>query len=359
MTQEISASVPVRPARDALTGQAALITGAARRVGASIARMLHAAGADVVLHYRSSADDAAALARELNDSRPGSAALAECDLLQLAQLPGLVAGAISAFGGLDILVNNASTFYPTPLGDIGEIDWDDLVGTNLKAPLFLAQAAAPALHERRGLIINVTDIHGLRPLRRYPVYSLAKAGLIMLTKSLARELGPHVRVNAVAPGPVMWAEDAPDPALQLQPRFIALETPVQQQVQVHRARRPARRPARPPAARLDRLQPREHLTHRQRGVEAGHQIDEVITLEPHGAIAVPGREACTGKLARELGHRPREVAFGRDIAAGGDIDFGHRVRSGPRRGRRRSQGRRAHARSPRRRRASCGWRRAC
>ena len=201
-------------ARGALTGKAALITGAARRVGASIARTLHAAGADVVLHYRSSADDAAALMRELNDSRPGSAALAECDLLEVAQLPALVAAATGAFGGLDILVNNASTFYPTPLGDIGEIDWDDLVGTNLKAPLFLAQAAAPALHERRGLIINVADIHGLKPLRRYPVYSLAKAGLIMLTKSLARELGPHVRVNAVAPGPVMWPEDAPDKALQ-------------------------------------------------------------------------------------------------------------------------------------------------
>ena|SRR5438270_10714889 len=214
MTQDISASVPVRPARDALTGQAALITGAARRVGASIARMLHAAGADVVLHYRSSADDAAALMGELNAARPGSAALAECDLLQVELLPALVAAATGAFGGLDILVNNASTFYPTPLGDIGEIDWDDLVGTNLKAPLFLAQAAAPALKERRGLIINVADIHGLRPLRRYPVYSLAKAGLIMLTKSLARELGPHVRVNAVAPGPVMWAEDAPDKALQ-------------------------------------------------------------------------------------------------------------------------------------------------
>src|ERR1700731_2304488 len=202
-------------ARGALTGKAALITGAARRVGASIARTLHAAGADVVLHYRSSADDAAALMSELNDSRPGSATLAECDLLEIEQLPALVAAATGAFGGLDILVNNASTFYPTPLGDIGEIDWDDLVGTNLKAPLFLAQAAAPALHERRGLIINVADIHGLKPLRRYPVYSVAKAGLIMLTKSLARELAPHVRVNAVAPGPVMWPEDGLDPALQL------------------------------------------------------------------------------------------------------------------------------------------------
>src|SRR6202140_4888108 len=187
--------------------------------GTGSARRAHRQGG---AHYRRGAargrqhraDDAAALMSELNDSRPGSAALAECDLLEVAQLPALVAAATGAFGGLDILVNNASTFYPTPLGDIGEIDWDDLVGTNLKAPLFLAQAAAPALHERRGLIINVADIHGIKPLRRYPVYSLAKAGLIMLTKSLARELGPHVRVNAVAPGPVMWPEDAPDKALQ-------------------------------------------------------------------------------------------------------------------------------------------------
>ena len=129
-------------AGSALTGKAVLVTGAARRVGASIARALHAAGADVLLHYRSSADDAAALAAELNGVRPRSAALAECDLLETARLPGLVAAATRAFGGLDILVNNASTFYPTPVGDIAEMHWDDLVGTNLKAPLFLAQAAA-------------------------------------------------------------------------------------------------------------------------------------------------------------------------------------------------------------------------
>jgi pteridine reductase len=202
------------PSAHALAGQTVLVTGAARRVGAAIARLLHAAGANVVVHYRSSADDAAALARELNGARPASATLAECDLLEIAQLPALVAAASRAFGGLDILVNNASTFYPTPVGDITEIDWDDLIGTNLKAPLFLAQAAAPLLHERRGLIINLADIHGLKPLRRYPVYSLAKAGLIMLTKSLARELGPHVRVNAVAPGPVMWPDGGLDPELQ-------------------------------------------------------------------------------------------------------------------------------------------------
>src|SRR6267378_1750716 len=151
-------------ARGALTGKAALITGAARRVGASIARTLHAAGADVVLHYRSSADDADALMHELNDSRPGSAALAECDLLEVAQLPALVAAATGVFGGLDILVNNASTFYPTPLGDIGEIDWDDLVGTNLKAPLFLAQAAAPlsGVQPRQGGTHHADQIPGAR-----------------------------------------------------------------------------------------------------------------------------------------------------------------------------------------------------
>jgi len=198
----------------ALKGKTALVTGASRRVGAAIVRALHGAGANVLLHYRSSADDAAALERELNAARAGSARTVEGDLLEVAQLPELVRAASAAFGGLDILVNNASTFYPTPLGDITAIDWDDLIGTNLRAPLFLAQAAAPLLHEARGLIVNLADIHGVMPLRRYPVYSVAKAGLIMLTKSLARELGPHVRVNAVAPGPVMWAEDGPDAALR-------------------------------------------------------------------------------------------------------------------------------------------------
>lgn len=197
-----------------LAGKTALVTGAARRVGAAIVRVLHGAGANVLIHYRSSAEDAQRLAAELNATREHSVSLAACDLLDVTQHAGLIAAARQAFGGLDILVNNASTFYPTPLGDLTEIDWDDLVGTNLKAPLFLAQAAAAALHERGGLIINLADIHGMRPLRRYPVYSVAKAGVIMLTLSLARELGPHVRVNAVAPGPVMWAEDGMDAALQ-------------------------------------------------------------------------------------------------------------------------------------------------
>ena len=197
-----------------LAGKAALITGAARRVGATIARALHAAGASIVLHHRSSAEEAAALAQQLNGVRPGSATLAQCDLLDASAVAELAHTAATAFGGLDILVNNASSFYPTPVGDIDEDDWNDLIGTNLKAPLFLAQAAAPALRERDGLIVNLADIHGMRPLRRHPVYSVAKAGLIMLTKSLARELGPQVRVNAIAPGPVMWPENGLDAALQ-------------------------------------------------------------------------------------------------------------------------------------------------
>ncbi|HXY76272.1 MAG TPA: pteridine reductase [Steroidobacteraceae bacterium] len=215
MARKTPASIPQPSAAGVtLEGKTALVTGAARRVGATIARALHRAGANLVLHYRSSAEDAAALERELNGVRANSAVCAECDLLDIAQLPSLIARATRAFGALDILVNNASTFYPTPLGDVTEIDWDDLIGTNLKVPLFLAQAAASALHERRGLIINLADIHGMRPLRRFPVYSVAKAGVIMLTKSLAREMGPHVRVNAVAPGPVMWPEDGLDSALQ-------------------------------------------------------------------------------------------------------------------------------------------------
>jgi pteridine reductase len=209
MSAEIPRSIPVT-----LSGKVVLITGAARRVGAEIARVLHAAGANVLLHYHCSAEDAAALAGELNALRPDSARASGCDLLDVAQLPELVSQAVHAFGGLDLLINNASTFYPTPVGGITEIDWDDLLGTNLKAPLFLAQAANAALRERAGLILNIADIHGMRPLRRYPVYSIAKAGLIMLTKSLAREMGPQVRVNAVAPGPVMWPADGLDKQLQ-------------------------------------------------------------------------------------------------------------------------------------------------
>jgi pteridine reductase len=205
---------PTVPSGRPLAGKSVLITGAAKRVGAAIARMLHGAGASIVLHYRGSVNEADALAADLNRIRAGSATAVQADLLATARLPALIERAQRAHGRLDILVNNASSFYPTLLGEITEREWDDLIGTNLKAPLFLAQAAATPLKLSRGLILNIVDIHGLRPLRRHAVYSVAKAGLIMLTKSLARELGPHVRVNAIAPGPVMWPESGADDELQ-------------------------------------------------------------------------------------------------------------------------------------------------
>jgi len=189
-----------------LENQVVLITGGARRVGAAIVRTLHAAGADIMLHYRSSGAAAAALGAELNDLRPHSVALHAADLQSAAAPDALVAAALAAFGRIDILINNASSFYPTPVGSITAAQWDDLMGSNLKAPLFLSQAAAPALRAAKGLIINLIDIHGLRPLKEHPVYSAAKAGLAMLTRSLARELGPEVRVNGIAPGPVLWPE---------------------------------------------------------------------------------------------------------------------------------------------------------
>jgi pteridine reductase len=197
-----------------LAGKSALVTGAARRVGAAIARELHAQGANVLIHHRASTAEARALATSLNAVRAGSAALAQAELRDTASLAGLVEHTVRAFGRLDILVNNASAFYPTPLGEITEAEWDELVGANLKAPLFLAQAAAAELRRTQGLIVNIVDIHALRPLKRHTVYSITKAGLAMLTRALARELGPAIRVNGVAPGPVLWPEDEIDPALK-------------------------------------------------------------------------------------------------------------------------------------------------
>lgn len=191
----------------ALKGKVALITGGGKRVGAAMVRRLHAHGAQVLVHCNRSMTAAEALTAELNAVRPDSAAVTRLDLLQIGKLDSLVKEAESIFGGLDILINNASTFYPTPVGEITLEHWQDLLGSNLQAPLFLSQAAAPLLQQREGLIINIVDIHGVRPLRQYSTYSIAKAGLIMLTKSLARELAPQVRVNGIAPGPVMWPED--------------------------------------------------------------------------------------------------------------------------------------------------------
>jgi pteridine reductase len=193
-----------------LSGKTVLITGGARRVGAAIARELHAAGANVAIHYRKSAGDADSLAVELNTSRPRSAATVQADLLDLERLPGLIEFAVRSFGALDVLVNNTSTFHATKVGEITPAAWDDLLGTNLKAPLFLSQAAVPALRKSGGLILNIVDIHALRPLRHYTVYCAAKAGLHMLTRSLAKELGPEIRVNGIAPGPVLWPEGQDD-----------------------------------------------------------------------------------------------------------------------------------------------------
>lgn len=189
-----------------LMGKTALISGGARRVGAEIARTLHDQGMNLVIHYRASKDDAHALKTELEHHRPNSVALAQGDLLDVASLPGVVEAAAAAFGRLDALVNNASSFYPTPVGSATEHQWEDLIGTNLKAPFFLAQAAWPHLKKTHGCIVNIADIHADRPIKRYPIYSAAKAGLVMLTKSLARELAPEVRVNAIAPGTIMWPE---------------------------------------------------------------------------------------------------------------------------------------------------------
>jgi pteridine reductase len=193
-----------------LAGQTALITGAARRVGAQLVRALHAEGANLAIHCHRSLEAAESLAAELNAVRPASAEVLGADLRDASQPERLVAQTCERFGGLNLLINNASSFYPTPLGSITLSQWQDLMGTNLQAPLFMAQAAAPPLKASRGAIINIVDIHGLRPLLDHTVYSTAKAGLIMLTRALARELAPEVRVNAVAPGAVLWPEAGMD-----------------------------------------------------------------------------------------------------------------------------------------------------
>jgi len=183
-----------------------LITGGAKRVGAAICRRLHASGAKLMLHYRASAGEARLLQAELNGVRADSVALIQADLLDLAKLSSLVDQTVMRFGRLDALVNNASSFFSTPMGEIQPAQWDDLMGTNVRAPLFLAQAAAAPLKKSQGAIVNISDIHAERPLRNYVVYSIAKSALTGLTRSLARELAPDVRVNAIAPGAILWPE---------------------------------------------------------------------------------------------------------------------------------------------------------
>jgi len=194
----------------------ALITGAARRIGATIARRLHQVGYRVVIHYQHSEQDAQQLAAELNQQRPDSAICLQADLCDNDALDPLALAAQQQWRRLDLLVNNASSFYPTPIAQINDADWNALIGSNLKAPLWLSKALAPMLRQQQGSIVNIVDVHAQRPLQNYPLYSIAKAGLAMLTQSLAKELAPHIRVNGVAPGPILPPEGAAkrDPATE-------------------------------------------------------------------------------------------------------------------------------------------------
>ncbi|MHB1941606.1 MAG: pteridine reductase [Acidiferrobacteraceae bacterium] len=197
-----------------LQGKVVLVTGGARRVGAAIARCLHAEGMSLVIHYRHSEREALALKEDLERTRPESVRLVMGALGADAVARQIIRDAIAAFGRLDALVNNASAFYPTPLGQVTENEWEDLMASNLKAPFFLAQAASAELRAREGCIVNLVDIHAERPLKNYPVYSIAKAGLAMMTWSMARELAPEVRVNGVAPGTILWPERAVDEVIK-------------------------------------------------------------------------------------------------------------------------------------------------
>ena len=191
-----------------LDGRLALVTGAAKRIGAVIARTLHAAGANVAIHYNRSGSEADQLAADLNRRRAKSAFTVAADMRDIAAVQRMAAQVLERTGGrLDVLVNNASNFYPTPIGTITLEQWDDLFGSNLKAPLFLSQALVPALRAARGVIVNIVDVHSQRPLRDHPVYGPAKAGLAMLTRSLAKDLGPDIRVNGVSPGAILWPDE--------------------------------------------------------------------------------------------------------------------------------------------------------
>jgi pteridine reductase len=208
-------------------GKVVLITGGAKRVGAAICRRLHGAGANLMLHYRASAGEARLLQAELNHQRKDSVALIQADLLDLGKVPSLIDQTVQSFGRLDALINNAASFYPTPIGEITLEDWENLIGADLRAPLFISQAATPALKKTLGAIVNITDIHAERPLKNYILYSIAKAGLVGLTRSLARELAPEIRVNAVAPGPILWPDD--DAFDELSRQRIISHTPLRRE----------------------------------------------------------------------------------------------------------------------------------
>ncbi|MGR8998323.1 MAG: pteridine reductase [Gammaproteobacteria bacterium] len=184
-----------------------LITGAAQRIGAACARLLHSEGCNVFLHYRSSQEAALRLCAELNEIRTDSAKLMRADLLDRAELKAVAKAASMAWDGIDVLVNNASSFYPTPVASVTEQQWDELLGSNLKAPFFLTKLLSETLSKNNGCIINIVDIYAERGLPGYPVYSIAKAGLAAMTRILAKELGPAIRVNGVAPGAILWPDN--------------------------------------------------------------------------------------------------------------------------------------------------------
>jgi len=193
-----------------LNNKTYLVTGGARRIGAEIVKDLHANGANLLIHYRHSSKAAKALGEKLNLIRPNSVVLHQADLGDIKKLNSAIKKALNAFGQLDGLINNASSFYPTPLDKATEEDWDALFNSNLKGAFFLSQAALPYLKKSKGVIINITDIFAEQPMPQHNLYCAAKAGLLMLTKSLAMDLAPHVRVNAVAPGAILWPEQNPD-----------------------------------------------------------------------------------------------------------------------------------------------------
>jgi pteridine reductase len=205
MSEQVASSQAARQ-RPSLNGKVALITGAAHRIGERIARLLHAEGMDLALHYHRSREAAEALQQELQSQRQGSVQLVQANLCDIPRLPGLVEEVTGYHGRLDLLVNNASSFYPTPLEEATEAQWDELLGSNLKGPFFLTRAAAPLLRASQGVVVNLVDIHAQRPLKAHPIYSIAKAGNAMLVKTLARELGPEVRVNGISPGAILWPE---------------------------------------------------------------------------------------------------------------------------------------------------------
>ena len=184
----------------------ALVTGSAQRIGATIIKTLHAAGYNTVIHYRHSQAPAEALTAALNAQRANSAVCIAADLNDIHAIQQLAQQSCEVWGNLDALVNSASSFYPTPVGNTTDHQWNDLINSNMKAPFFLAQALATALAEQQGAIINIADIYAEKPLANHTIYCMAKAGNAMLTKSLANELAPHVRVNGVAPGAILWPE---------------------------------------------------------------------------------------------------------------------------------------------------------